>query len=145
MISLRVGAIISVLIGAPGCIADGQYIIRGTVHSPEPDGKSKPVPGVRVSADGGRGGGSDPVVTGDDGRFAVTYHFGGVLLPFLSGNDNPDVRFSASGYETRTARLKSDRAESGISRAGCTPCSEGTCCGIEAILEPVGTAASATP
>jgi hypothetical protein len=131
------GALLAVLFSTSGCIVDGNYVIRGTVRAYGAEGSLEPVAGAIVETDGGRGGGSRAVKTAEDGSFALEYRFGGLLLPFLTGNSNPDVTFSAPGYQSRTARLKSDRVDPGISRRGCGErCNVGwgECCGMDAVL-----------
>ena len=131
-------ALLALLFSTSGCIVDGNYVVRGTVRAYGPDGSLKPVPGATVATDGGRGGGSRRVSTAEDGSFALEYRFGGLLLPFLSGNSNPDVIFSAPGYQRCRARLKRGRLEAGISRHGCgEKCSLGwgECCGMDAVLQ----------
>lgn len=135
---------IAALLGCPACIIDGQYVIRGTVSAPVAGGVLEPLPGAKVVADGGRGGGSKPVYTADDGTYVVTYSFGGVLLPFLAGNSNPDVHIAAPGYQSRTLRLRGDRDEAGVDRHECSECNmgSGTCCGLNAVLSPASRAAT---
>jgi len=141
----RVGAFLAFFIASSGCTAEGRYVIRGTLRGEGVDGAPAALSHGTVHADGGRGGGSRPVETGDDGAFTLDYGFGGLALPFLTGNDNPELIFSAPGYQTRTVRLRSDRTDSGISRAGCTRCNEGTCCGIDAVLQRARTPPASTP
>lgn len=132
------GALLAIVFSTSGCIVDGNYVIRGTVRALGPEGSLKPVAGAIVETDRARGGGSRRVRTAEDGSFALEYRFGGLLFPFLAGNSNPDVIFSAPGYQRRTARLKSGRAEAGISRHGCgEKCTLGwgECCGMDAVLQ----------
>ena len=128
------------LVMSVGCIADGRYIIQGTVQAEGPGGSGNPLASATVEADGGRGGRAR-VVTGDDGTFSMAYRFGGPILPW---GTNPTMRFSAPGYESRSVPLKGGSADRGIFRqVGAAEHGIGKCKGeprfcfrIDAVLRP---------
>lgn len=111
-----------------GCIADGQYVVKG--HLRAADG---PVEGaiVRVSGHGMNAGPAAACVTGTDGAFELQYRFGGIF-PFWS-DGSPRVEVEAAGFTPVAFPLRGSD-QPGVVRRECEP---RACFDLDVALRPL--------